>query len=498
MKTLPSREYYTEVALLRKRVRRAKAMFYFLLMMAPFVPILTPAFFIELIEDQLDGFEVALYGYFLFNATVFATITATAIWQMMGFRRDLRRGVYRKLADNDMPPLHSICSDLAERMDLDFRRVSLWLDRRGRSSLTPSIEQDRAGCKLIIPMALACHAHEDPKPFAAMVAHEYAHVLHADASLWRIAQALAGSVRRFVPGIVIATVAYVMLQSIRGNLQSSLSSMMFLICLAPTLLFMKLSGEVMVIRRRSEILADHVACFFAGAESLQRAITECTVGAIERDETEDHSYFHFKRGLHPSKYVRLHAIGIFPGLPPAETMPTLPIPVFSLALVGLFLLFTRGADVKDRLFPSSAYKQGVNDGAQLAYQETLVTLYVGHWTSVYSLHELSDTAKHVLRCKWDALPERDARDYSRGFRRGWNMGAEEAFREFRGKHTQFLSDVSIRFKSGNSIRYGSGWRPCGVTRMRWSSNGRLRSAFMYAASATSGSTSNMRSIAQAG
>ena len=431
MKTISSQEYYGEVALVRKQVRRIKAMFYALLALAPFVPVLTPMFFLELITDQSVAPEIALYGLFLLNVTVFTVITVTAIGQMTSFRRALRNGLYRRLTDDDIPLLHTLCRDLAEGMGIDFRRVTLWLDRsvdsHGRSALAPGLEQDHAGYHLIIPMGLVCRGYQCSDDFSSMIAHEYAHILHGDVKLWRIAQSLVTSVRRFVPGIVIATVAYVMLESFRGNLQLSPGPIMLLICLAPAFLFLGLSGKVMVLRRRSELLADYVACFFTGTESLQKCLTECTAGAIESDETEDYSYFHFRRGLHPSKYARLHSIASFPDLPPAETMPSLAIPFFSLALGGLILLFVRVADVKYRLLPTSAYKQGINDGAQLAYRESLVRFWIDRGRSTYSPWDVSEAAKDLVDRKWKELPERSARDYDRGFRRGWRLGVEKAF-----------------------------------------------------------------------
>jgi hypothetical protein len=126
---------------------------------------------------------------FLASKALVSVMVFSSGWaDLSSFRKAVRKKRLVLVSEKDEPRLHGLASKIAMAMGIDSARLRIWLSLSPTS--LPSVVETRA-INLLAPMGFANMAEDDPQSSGAILAHEFAHILHRDTRLWRRLQAVS-------------------------------------------------------------------------------------------------------------------------------------------------------------------------------------------------------------------------------------------------------------------------------------------------------------------
>lgn len=171
--------YSRQIALQRKRVRW---MFFGL--------VLTTAFwfaqFVFLINlgDATDRtkFQDAALLYIAIGIGLIAVICGFALVRSLLSSPSTMLDKIVPFPDDRLPQVTSKISQLANEMQIDLRRLTLWYGCS--NDAVPSIVESRRKIHLVLPRFIIVLANRCPNQFEALIAHEFGHIKQRDSRVW--------------------------------------------------------------------------------------------------------------------------------------------------------------------------------------------------------------------------------------------------------------------------------------------------------------------------
>ena len=134
---------------------------------------------------------VVLLLFWASKALVILIVVISGWADLASFRKAVRSKSLVMVSENDEPRLHGLARKVATAVGIDTARLRIWLSFSPTS--LPSVVDDRS-INLLAPMGFVNMAEDDPQSCEAILAHEFAHILHRDTRLWRRLHAVSRAI----------------------------------------------------------------------------------------------------------------------------------------------------------------------------------------------------------------------------------------------------------------------------------------------------------------
>ncbi|MFK8008405.1 MAG: hypothetical protein AB8H03_18750 [Saprospiraceae bacterium] len=270
---------------IKKKLYQVSAFFIFVILYYGFIAI----YYFNLFE-----FDVGVISFLIFLYSILFLVGVVAVYRMISFTSEgitsfirNRHEKFKLLENKEEGFLKDIFSDVAKKMNIDFRRVYFW--RSDSKTYLPSIVEARGGINLIFPMNFFILCIKNPKCAEALIAHEFGHVLQGDTNNWLFVESFSIGLKKFVLPVfniflliqifllvidLIFLISYFDQLEVGHWVSFSFNLLVAALYLKATLFLRDAPERVWKAREKSEELADAAAILYADGNALRWTLSK--------------------------------------------------------------------------------------------------------------------------------------------------------------------------------------------------------------------------------